>query len=298
FAPVFDPLLETFEQRIIEPLEHFLLRFFRTHLPALVRWLNRHRQSLTIIALVITCIAIIAMTTGYKIVTTETGLLNDDICLNTYLPWFTCSSGYGVSPLPYGGIRIGLIGGTSNASSTTFGPFDQSLSNQDEIQIEGLIFRENQRACIGQHITLIAVVTLSRTVEDPLSGAALGVQNLRGYYLEQQKYNATHPSTRLCLAIANLGTPSTADQNSTLYKECSSCYSIPQILHQIAQLARFDPSVRGIVGFPLSQQVAAVLAHRNDYLSLARLPIISPTASSDAFSMLSNPYRTEPSNFY
>lgn len=214
------------------------------------------------------------------------GNVNDFFCLKTSLPWFTCSSGYGVSTLP-DGVHIGLIGDNS------YGPFDQSILNQDEMKVEKLIFGENWQACIGQHITLVAITMLSRTVEDPLSGATLGLQNLQGDYLWQHHYNAMHLPIRLCLAIANLGTPDTANENSSLVKGCPDCYSMPQVIYQIAQLAHSDPNVRGIVGFPYSQQVVEALDTLKSYPSLANLSIISPSASSDNLSNTNNFYRID-----
>ncbi len=292
FASLFDQILKWCEKLIMipgKPLERLWASFFRTHLTSLGRWFKRHRRLVGEMTAIILAVIVAAITTLHPFVATEMGTVNDTICLHTSLTWFACSSGYAISNLPYNGVRIGLIGVGLNGD-TTYGPFDQSASNQDEQHVEKLILGEDKQACTAQekHITLITVTTLSRTVEDPQSGATLGLQNIYGYYLAQHSYNATHPGIRLCLAIANLGTPDTADQNSKLVQLHPEYYSMNQVMYQIAQLAHVDPNVYGIVGFPLSQQATEALDIRMRYPSLAHLMIISPTASTTRLSNTSN----------
>ena len=251
----------------------------------------RHSQSVTIIVTLIITVIMLASTILHPVFATAVGNVNDSVCLKTSLPWPSCASGVGVSPPLPDGVRIGLI------TDNTNGPFDQSAFNQDEKIVEKLIFGENQQACTGQHITLVLVTMLSRTVEDPQSSATLGVQHLQGNYLAQHHYNATHPALPLCFAIANVGTSDTADAHSPAVQKCSECYSMPQVLHRIAQFAHNDASVRGIVGFPFSQQVTEALQIiKNNEQSLASLPVISPSASSDNFSNLANFYRINSPN--
>lgn len=290
FDPVTNSILEHFEKLLtllVSPLERFWHHISLNHLASLSRWFKQRRGIVIKVASPIALAILLAATTLHSYVAPVTSLIGDQTCLAWSWSWVACSSGYGVSTLPYEGIHIGVIGNNS------YGPFDQSTLNQDEISVETKIFGEDQVVCTTQHITLIAVTTLSRTVDDPLSGAKLGVQNLLGDYLAQQKYNATHPATRLCLVIANLGTPDTANSNSTLVSTCSACYAVPQVFRQMAQLAHADPTVRGLVGFPFSQQVTEALATRANYPSLANLPIISPSASSDGFSNTPRFYRID-----
>jgi ABC-type branched-subunit amino acid transport system substrate-binding protein len=265
---------------------------FLNHLTPFGRWFTgnisrgfaRYRQFITIMVTLIVTIIMLASTILRPQFATGFGNLNDSVCLYSHLPWFSCSSGFGVTTLQ-DGVRIGLIGDNS------YGPFDQSSLNTEEIYTESRIFAEDRQACSVQHITLVNVTMLSRTIEDPVSTAILGLENLQGGYLAQHAYNSTHPSVSICLFIANLGTADTANKDSTLVKSCPDCYSLPQVVHQIAQLAHTDPSFRGIVGFPYSQQAVEALNAVKAYQDLAAIPIISPSASTDELSNMPNFYR-------
>ena len=57
------------------------------------------------------------------------------------------------------------------------------------------------------------------------------------------------------------------------------------------ELAHTDPSFRGIVGFPYSQQVEEALNLIKGYQDLSTIPIVSPSASSDELSNIPNFYR-------
>jgi len=174
FDPISNTILRYCEQLIFlpgRPLAHLWHSFFRNHFTSLGRWLKLHSRLATEVVSILAIAVLLAMTTLNPFVTKWSGNINDFFCLKTSLPWFSCNSGYGISALP-DGVRIGLI--------KDHGPFDQSILHKDEIKIENLIFAENRQACIGQHITLVAATMLSRTVEDPLSGATLGLQNLQG----------------------------------------------------------------------------------------------------------------------
>lgn len=284
---------EKFIKIIFTPLIWISKYLFERHLVPLSTWFTslrggwfaRHSQFVTIMVTLTITVLMLASTILHPVFAAGSGNINDYFCLKTQFPWPTCASGLGITTLP-DDVRIGLI------ENNTYGPFDQSTYNQDEKNVEELIFQENQHACTGQHITLILVTMLSRTVEDPQSSATIGIQNLQGNYLAQQSYNATHPALPLCFAIANLGTADTSDATSSVVSTCPACYSMPQAVHQIAQFAHSDGSVRGIVGFPYSQQVKEALQIIKDSeQSLSSLPIISPSASSDNFSNIPNFYR-------
>lgn len=264
---------------IIEPL------LFKNHLQSLSPWLKHHRRLIIDIAAIIAIIMLVGNTTLRPLVATTSSNLNDSVCLKTQLPWPTCTSGFGVTTLP-NGVLIGVI------ADNTYGPFDNSILNQDEITVEKLIFGENQRACAVQHITLVVVTMLSRTPEDPLNSSKLGLEDLQGDYLAQHDYNTAHPKVSLCLAIANLGTADTANNESPLVRSNPGDYSLPQVIHQIAQLARSDPSFRGVVGFPFSRQAKEALNLIKGYQNLSTIPIISPSASSSELSNIQNFYRT------
>jgi hypothetical protein len=273
---VFAPLLDFFE---------WIWRFFFFKpLPYLGRRLIRHRRSIIDIAIIIAIICLLGATTLNPFVKTVGSNLSDSVCLYTHLPWFSCNSGIGVSTLP-NGVRIGLI------TDNTYGPFDQSTLNQGEMTVEELIFNENKQACAGQHITLVVATWLSRTVEDPTSTVEHSVQELQGSYLAQRAYNKPHPAVSICLAIANLGTAGTASAQSTLVKSHPDDYSLPQVIHQIAQFAHANSSLYGIVGFRYSQTATEALNLIKGYQDLSTIPIIAPSASSDALSNVPNFYR-------
>jgi ABC-type branched-subunit amino acid transport system substrate-binding protein len=269
---------------IFKPFEWFWHFLFVKHPTLLGDWLKRHRRPIIDTVVIIAIVILLGATTLSGFVATVHNTLSDNLCLHGW-PWFSCNSGLGVSALP-NGVRIGLI------ANNAYGPFDQSPFNQDEMKVEELIFRENQRACTIRHITLVAIAMLSRTVEDSQSSAKIGLQELQGSYLAQHDYNATHPAVSICLAIANLGTADTADKKSPLVEFHPDDYSLPQVIHQIAQFAHTDSSVRGIVGFTYSPQAKEALHIIKDKeQSLALLPIISSSAS-DELSNETNFYRT------
>lgn len=260
---------------IFKPFELIWKILFIERFTRLANWLTRHRRSVIDVVAIIAIVILLGVTTLNPWFATGFGNLNDSVCLNTQFPWPTCDRGLGVSTLPGGDVHIGLI------ADNTYGSFDHSTLNTSEKQVEGLIFGENKRACAGQHITLIVVTMLSRTVEDATSTAEHSLQELQGSYLAQHDYNANHPAVSLCLAIANLGTADTANDKNT----------IAQVIHRIAQFAHSDPSLRGIVGFRNSKPAMEALDLIKAYQDLSTIPIISPSASSNDLSDVPNFYR-------
>jgi hypothetical protein len=295
FDPISNGILKYLDILLVllgKPFAWLWRLFFVKHRTSVGLQLKRHRRLIIDTVAIIAIIILLGATTLRPFVTATIGHLNDSVCLSTHLPWITCDSGFGVTTLSNDGIdvRIGLI------ADNTYGSFDQTSLNQDEKKIENLIFAENQHACTGNHITLLVVTMLSRTIEDPERSATVGLEDLQGSYLQQHEFNATHPAISICLAIANLGTADTANQDSSLVRSHPDDYSLPRVIHQIAQLARTDPSFRGIVGFTYSQQVAEALTDGQlplikEYQSLSTIPIVSPAASSDDFSNVPNFYR-------
>jgi ABC-type branched-subunit amino acid transport system substrate-binding protein len=265
---------------LIRPFVWLFLSLF-----ASTKALRRHRRSITNSIIAIILAITLAMTTLHSLLISTVGNVNDYLCLQqTVLPWSACNSGLGISTLP-NGVNIGLI------TNATYGEFDQTSLNQSEQQVEKLIFQDNATACVGTHITLAVVTMLSRTVEDPSADATIGTEDLQGAYLAQNSYDSQHPQIQLCLAITNLGTSDTANKNSQLVTTHPNDYSLPQIIHRLAQFARSDASFRGIMGFPFSQQSLDALQILKSSPQLKTIPVISPSSSSDNLSDISNFYR-------
>ncbi|GAC1666690.1 MAG: hypothetical protein PVS3B1_03060 [Ktedonobacteraceae bacterium] len=238
-----DPFVWNVLVKIASALRHTV----SFHIPGIGR---RIRSRLHII-IPIVCVVAIVYLLFHVSVSNALSTFNDFSCLHTSvpIPSIACNSGVGITSLP-NGARIGLI------TSAEQGPFDLSSMNDEEKQVEAAISRENATACAGPHITLAEVTLLSRTIEDPVSSAAKGLDDLRGVYLAQHDYNATkahyslaerngRPFVSVCLVVANLGTLVTADQTSG-----AELYSMPQVVQQLVQYARHDTNFRGIVGFP------------------------------------------------
>jgi hypothetical protein len=265
---------------LIKPFVWLLLRVFTS-----TKGLRRHRRLITNVIVAIILAITFALTTLNSLLVTTVGNVNDYLCLQqTILPWSACNSGLGIARLA-NGVNIGLI------TDSSYGDFDQSSLNQSEEQVERLIFSENSTACEAPHITLAVVTMLSRTVEDPSADATIGVEDLQGAYLAQHSYNSQHPSIQLCLAIANLGTSDTANQNSQLVNTHPDEYSLPLIIHRLAQFARSDTHFRGIIGFPFSQQASEAIQMMQRSPQLKTIPVVSPSASSDSLSNVVNFYR-------
>ncbi|GCE14445.1 hypothetical protein [Tengunoibacter tsumagoiensis] len=281
FEPVSNKIIEFVEKPLAWVVDLFKLLF--AHLAS--RGLKRHSQLFLNVCVALVLLLTLGVTTLSRSRSVLAGNINDTICLNWQASWWiSCSSGLGMTMLP-NGVQVGLI------KDGSAGPFDQTSLNESEKQIEKLIFAQNKRACSSPHITLAVVTMLSRTVENPYSSANVGLQDLRGAVLAQQKYNSQHPTFQLCLVIANLGTSETANENSGLVSQCSDCYSLPIIVHQLAQFAHTDGHLRGIIGFPYSQQSKEALAERAKLPQTALLPIISPSASATTLSNNGNFYR-------
>ena len=250
FEPVFsivdraDPFVWNILLTIASGLRHVI----SFHIPTIRRSIRVRLHFI----IPIVCVVAVVYLLFHNAVEGALSSFNDFSCLRTSLPVpnAVCNSGAGITTLP-DGARVGLI------TDATQGPFDLSSLNAQERQVEAAIFQEDVTACSGPHITLAEVTLLSRTIEDPDGSASKGLDDLRGAYLEQHDYNATKAAynpaehsgrsfVSLCLIVANLGTLVTADQTSG-----SDLYSVPQVVQQLVQYNRHDPTFRGIVGFPL-----------------------------------------------
>jgi len=201
--------------------------------------------------------------------------LNDSLCVSSAVNiQLTCGNGLGVDPFSTddGTISVGLI--------NQGGPFDHSAMNGPEKQVEILIFKENVTACTNpNHITLAIVTMLSRTVDDATLSAQVGLDDLRGAYLAQRDYNSIKGhQTKLCLVIGNIGTRLTTVQ------------TIPLVLQRLVRYMKYDPTFRGVVGFPFSS-TAKIATDTLKGWGQAAFPIVSPSATSDLLNTVTNFYR-------
>ncbi len=265
---------------ILKNVEIWIGKGFVKFFPALPAWVKSHHRHIINILVIIAALLTIFYGNSSTLRNVYSSI-NDDVCLRSHLPVSVsaCNTGIGVSKLP-NNVRIGLI------TNNSFGPFDHSRLNSAEMQVEADISQENSIACVLPHMTLAVVTMLSRTIEDPSSSAAVGLNNLRGAFLAQHDYNATHTSFKICLAIANLGTVAT----TTYDPACPGCYALPQVIKQLVQFAHHDRTFRGIVGFPYSQQTVNAIQLFQSWHQTP-IPIVSLSATSDQLSNVPDFYR-------
>lgn len=154
-------------------------------------------------------------------------------------------------------------GNTSQAQ----GLFQQAISTETN-DPEALIYQENQKvlAAGGLHVTIV-VATM-------LTGANTGVgrDDLQGAYVAQKTYNdgSLLNGIGVVLLIANAGSQSS---------------NAPAVAQQIVQVAKADPTIIGVMGWPFSSYVANTV----NIFKAAKIPMVSQTASSDLFTGIS-PY--------
>lgn len=151
---------------------------------------------------------------------------------------------------------------------------------KDSSDAEVLINLENQRVLdSGKPYVTIVVGTM-------LTGAADNIQagrdQLQGAYVAQKEFNQNNGARLggklVRLLIANGG---------------DSDRFVPQVANQIVELAKNDPTVVGVMGWPYSAHAQAAIR----VLGKAQVPMITGTASSDDLTGVS-PYffRVAPSN--
>jgi len=148
----------------------------------------------------------------------------------------------------------------------------QGAANIETNDAEALIQLENLRVLASGHpyITFIVVTTLSG--DD--TSITTGRSNLQGAYLAQKEYNYASKlpgGVQVRLLIANIGGQSTF---ATFVEE------------QIVQIARADHTVVGVMGWPSNS--GSTIDAINE-LSKARIPMVSPSASSNLLTGIS-PY--------
>lgn len=237
--------------------------------------------------------------------------VRDVVCIQTTLSiQGFCEKGIGMESLKTKDgetIQIGLIAqniGRETGSSWTIMPFDTSDEQRNERDIEEKIFAQNKKYCTGNHtyITLAVVTMLSRTLQDDVksaNSANVGLEDLRGAYLAQQGYNdsSAADATKICLVIANTGTNLTRDE------------ATPPVLKRLTLYSKYEPTFRGIVGFPFSNATRKALDTLTEWdkpfpsflsfiprYSLREKPIVSPSAMSDTLNNEINFYRIANSN--
>ncbi|HEU5379629.1 MAG TPA: ABC transporter substrate-binding protein [Ktedonobacteraceae bacterium] len=162
-------------------------------------------------------------------------------------------------------------GNTSQAQ----GLLQQAL-NAETNDPEALIYLENQKvlAAGGFHVTIVVATMLTG------ANAGVGRDDLQGAYVAQKTFNdgSLLGGIGVVLLIANAGS-----QNA----------NAPAVARQIVQAAQADPSIVGVMGWPFSSYVSSTI----NIFKAAKIPLVSPTASSDLLSGIS-PYffRVCPSN--
>ena len=98
----------------------------------------------------------------------------------------------------------------------------------------------------------------------------IGRDNLQGAYIAQIKYNSSHSDKPLRLLVANAG---------------SQAAYASIIANQIIALAKNDPTIIGVMGWPFSSYTANVIDKLNtqaDSADQIHIPMISPSATGDA----------------
>ena len=133
---------------------------------------------------------------------------------------------------------------------------------------EALIYLEDQMvlAAGGSHVTIVVATMLTG------SNASVGRDDLQGAYVAQKTYNdgSRLGGMGVVLLIANAGSQSS---------------NAPAVAHQIVQAAQADPTIIGVMGWPFSSYTTSTV----NIFAAAKLPMISPTASSDLLTN-SSPY--------
>ncbi len=152
----------------------------------------------------------------------------------------------------------------------------QQAVQMDDNDPEALIYLENQRVLAAGtfHVTIVVATMLSG------ANVSVGRDDLQGAYVAQKTFNdgALLNGIGVVLLIAN-----GSSQNT----------NAPAVARQIVQAAQADPSIIGVMGWPFSSYVSQTVS----IFQAAKIPTVSPTASSDLFTGIS-PYffRVCPSN--
>ena len=142
-----------------------------------------------------------------------------------------------------------------------------AVHQEDTSDAEALIYLENLRLLAsGQpHVTLVVATTLTGPTLN------LGRDNLQGAYIAQKEFNEGSKlpnGLKVFLLIANFG---------------SNPKGATTVAKQIVRAAQADKTIVGVMGLPLSSYVPDAIS----ILQQAKLPLVSPTASSDELTGIS-----------
>jgi len=141
---------------------------------------------------------------------------------------------------------------------------------KDTNDAEVLIYLENQVVRASHHPYVILVVGTALTGSK--SNVGSGRDNLQGAYVAQKQFNDAFNnsnSIQVILWIANAG--GVSDNTTTVAK-------------QIVTAAKQDKHIVGVMGWPFSSYALKAV----DVLANANIPMVSPTASSDSLTGISN----------
>lgn len=153
---------------------------------------------------------------------------------------------------------------------------------RDPADAEARIYLEDQNV-LAVHRPYFSLVIGTILSPDYTTGR----DDLQGAYLAQKAYNdqaivAGKPLLRLLIAVAQ-----------------SDTTSVDIVAHQVVQAAIWDQTIKGVVGWPTSSSAYSAINVLGASDSLVKLPLVSPTASSDALTGIS-PYffRINPTNAF
>ncbi len=156
--------------------------------------------------------------------------------------------------------------------------FGQAVAQQTN-DAEALIYQEDLRVLNSgsPYVTLVVGTMLS----GDSATVGVGHDNLQGAYVAQKEFNdgsKLHDGTQVRLLIASSG---------------SKKDYVPQVAQQIVREAQTDKTFLGVMGWPFSSWTVQEIS----VLAKARIPMVSPTASSDQLTHASPYfYRVAPSN--
>ncbi len=154
----------------------------------------------------------------------------------------------------------------------------------DTNDAETLIYQEDQRILDSQrpYFTLVIGAILTGDF------ASTGRDALQGAYVAQKEYNDHCSELRDCVEVRLLVANSGSGDSSR-----AGIAQASMIMEQIVQAAHNDPTIVGVMGWPISSDSLYVAT----ILGSAHIPMVSPTASLEAPTQAS-PYffRVAPSN--
>ncbi|HEY0756103.1 MAG TPA: ABC transporter substrate-binding protein [Ktedonobacteraceae bacterium] len=156
--------------------------------------------------------------------------------------------------------------------------FQRALQN-DVNDAEALISAQNIQVFLTDKACGAIFVVATRIIEDSSEGVNNGRDNMQGAYLVQKEYNDAHPTTPICLYIANLG-------NNPGYE-----LSVAQQVVKASQASK--GAIKGLIGWPGLLDTPTSLG-AVQLLQQMHLPIVSPDSYDDT-NIVSNVFHVSPS---